>query len=255
MKYSSASWAALLLIMTALGGCFGGDGAAPKASQTTGTSSSGTGGSGGSGGNGTGGGSGSSGGNGTAQPPAAAFEVRSDNASDSNLTAGNLLIFDASASMDPAGGPLVYSWNFGDGNTSSGQIVNHTYALGDNYSIVLNITSNASTLSSEAVKEISVLAGAAPLTYYRQGTTDRVYLCNPDEYHYFSKKLFEGGSFKAEPSTLKIEWWTQNSTRVLTSGAEGEIPANADNFGVCPSDGVPPLGVGVSYKITLTSKV
>ncbi len=46
----------------------------------------------------------------------------------------------ASPSRDPEGGPLSYSWDFGDGTSASGLSVNHTHSRRGYYSIRLTVT-------------------------------------------------------------------------------------------------------------------
>ena len=55
----------------------------------------------------------------------------------SSGTAPLAISFDASASSDPDGDPLTYSWNFGDGDTANGQVVNHTYTTVGSFTAVL----------------------------------------------------------------------------------------------------------------------
>lgn len=50
--------------------------------------------------------------------------------------------FDASASYDPDGTIVGYSWDFGDGKTGSGQTLSHTYTSFGTYIVTLNVTDN-----------------------------------------------------------------------------------------------------------------
>ncbi len=51
-----------------------------------------------------------------------------------------LVTFDASASTPNGGTIISYDWNFGDGYTGTGVIVNHTYTDFGNYNATLNVT-------------------------------------------------------------------------------------------------------------------
>jgi Peptidase family M28/PKD domain len=57
------------------------------------------------------------------------------------LQAGHSLTLDASASYDPAGAGLTYTWSFGDGVTASGVSVTHTYATPGSYQLTLTVRS------------------------------------------------------------------------------------------------------------------
>src|SRR6266571_2173221 len=53
---------------------------------------------------------------------------------------GTPVLFDASASTDPDGDPLNYSWSFGDGSYAAGKIVSHVFATQGQYLIVLDVS-------------------------------------------------------------------------------------------------------------------
>ncbi len=53
---------------------------------------------------------------------------------------GTPLVFNASASHDPDGDPLTYSWSFGDGATATGAVAIHTYAVTGQYRVTLVVS-------------------------------------------------------------------------------------------------------------------
>lgn len=65
--------------------------------------------------------------------------------SDIGLTqVGQSIPFDATASLNPVPNtPLTYSWNFGDGTTTSGLTVSHTYTATGHYTVTLTLSSAA----------------------------------------------------------------------------------------------------------------
>jgi YVTN family beta-propeller protein len=54
-------------------------------------------------------------------------------------TAPLLVSFDGTASSDPEGDPLTYSWNFGDGSSGTGALVDHSYTAAGNYTVRLTV--------------------------------------------------------------------------------------------------------------------
>ncbi|MCK6449180.1 MAG: PQQ-dependent sugar dehydrogenase [Planctomycetes bacterium] len=58
--------------------------------------------------------------------------------------------FDGSASFDPDVGPqgLQFAWDFGDGQSSSSAVAQHTYTADGNYSVVLAVGDGAATSTS-----------------------------------------------------------------------------------------------------------
>lgn len=77
-------------------------------------------------------------------PPPPDNPIASFTATPSAGSAPLLVTFDGSSSYDQnSGGTIVsYSWNFGDGATSSGQIVTHTYNTKGVFSARLTVTDN-----------------------------------------------------------------------------------------------------------------
>lgn len=71
--------------------------------------------------------------------------------------------FDASASSDPNGGTLTYRWDFGDGTSSTGVTVIHTFTATATqiFTVILQVT-DASGVSSTRSQSIEVFPGSVP---------------------------------------------------------------------------------------------
>ena len=82
-------------------------------------------------------------------PPQASFTE-----SASSVLTGTLINFDASGSTSGAS-ITSYSWDFGDGNTSTGVSTSYAYSIAGNYTVTLTIMdSNGKTASANAVKVV-----------------------------------------------------------------------------------------------------
>lgn len=70
-----------------------------------------------------------------------------------NVIISETVTFDASASYDPNGHIVNYTWSFGDGNvtTTGDPIVEHRYPSLGNYTVALNVTDNSNMQSSTAI--------------------------------------------------------------------------------------------------------
>lgn len=87
-------------------------------------------------------------------PPVAAFSL-----DPATGTAPLTVTFDASASLDPEGGPLSYSWDFGDGTgqPNAGAIVQHTYNdLVGEIEVTLRVR-DASAQENSATQRVTLL--------------------------------------------------------------------------------------------------
>lgn len=72
--------------------------------------------------------------------------------------------FDASASYDPDGTVVSWSWDFGDGGTGSGKIVTHTYSSAGSYLVNLTVT-DGDSLTNSTTKLVSVLEFQPAMLY------------------------------------------------------------------------------------------
>lgn len=84
-------------------------------------------------------------------PPEASFTATCD---------GLDCAFDASASRDPEGADLTYSWDFGDGETGNGRAVEHTYSSGGPRTVVLTVDDGGQT--DQATRQVSPDQASSP---------------------------------------------------------------------------------------------
>src|SRR5207237_4773690 len=85
--------------------------------------------------------------------------------SDLSVTLGSTTAFNGSASRDPDGTISSYQWSFGDGYTSSGVSVSHTYTGLGLYTVTLTVTDNlGATASDTALVTVLALADTTPPT-------------------------------------------------------------------------------------------
>jgi PKD repeat protein len=71
--------------------------------------------------------------------------------------------FDGTTSSDPESGPLTYSWNLGDGTTSTSPSLTHDYATPGTYTVTLTVTDNRGQTGT-ATQPVTTTA-AAPITF------------------------------------------------------------------------------------------
>ncbi|MCL0048362.1 PKD domain-containing protein, partial [Dehalococcoidia bacterium] len=93
----------------------------------------------------------------TLQPPVASFAY-----SPEEMIAGQPITFDASGSSDPDGEIMSYEWDFGDGTSGTGKVVEHTFALAGDYTVTLTIADNDGVVSSFS-KKVTVAETAVDL--------------------------------------------------------------------------------------------
>lgn len=75
---------------------------------------------------------------------------------------GERVVFDAGDSEPGSGYIVSYSWNFGDGYENVGEVVTHSYATEDNYTVKLTVT-NSGGLSGTATTTVWVTREEIPM--------------------------------------------------------------------------------------------
>ncbi|GER22629.1 hypothetical protein NCCP1664_11260 [Zafaria cholistanensis] len=78
--------------------------------------------------------------------------------------------FDATASSDADGTVAQYAWDFGDGSTGSGALVQHTFAASGTYPVRLTVTDSGGATGT-LLRSVTVTAGTAPLARDTFGRT------------------------------------------------------------------------------------
>ena len=74
-------------------------------------------------------------------------------------TVGVPVSFDGTASQDPDGSIVSYSWNFGDGGSGSGASPAHAYTVAGSYTVTLTVTDN-DNLTDSATATVTVSDGS-----------------------------------------------------------------------------------------------
>lgn len=111
-------------------------------------------------------------------PPAAGQDpVANLTATPTSGTSPLTVTFDGSASYDPDGSIVSYSWSFGDGGTAAGALVTHTYTVERTYKAGLMVTDNEGNTDG-ATRSIRVLKpNEVPVADFKFTPQTGIYPC------------------------------------------------------------------------------
>jgi PKD repeat protein len=155
-----------------------------------------------------------------------------------------VVTFDASGSSDPDGTIVRYSWDFGDGSSGLGQVINHVYLKSGTFRIGLTVTDD---LGARATKtELIVVLGLQPPLNIRWST-------HVDE-SLFRTSTVAGVTWERNPANdaLGAQITGYRIYRKLSSElnsayiAVGEVSGSAYRF----IDRKVDVGVGYAYTVT-----
>ena len=76
---------------------------------------------------------------------------------------GESTVFNALKSMDEDGDNLKYYWDFGDGQTATEAVTNHTYERGGEYAVRLRVDDNSQTACSSSEVNFKAVINQAPV--------------------------------------------------------------------------------------------
>ncbi len=122
--------------------------------------------------------------------PIASFEVNEE-----QFTPPFTAEFDASASVDPDGGEITLTWDFGDGNTGEGVQVSNEYTEPGTYTVTLTVTDDEGEVA-QAIGNVTAMG--EPVAVLNTST-----LTGPAPFRFVANSA---GSLDLDGGTLTYEW-------------------------------------------------
>ncbi len=129
---------------------------------------------------------------------------------DGKVGIGEELSLSGHLSSDSDGDPLVYNWDFGDGNTSSGLMVSYAWDMEGSYSVTLTVSDPANATDSDIV-QVTVSSGSNVYTDDRSGDVQCQLTggsCNSEEQDF---------PVEADAARVKLGWNLTDERTLTTS--------------------------------------
>ena len=141
---------------------------------------------------------------------------------------GQEVEFDASDSIDPDGDIVSYMWDFDDGSTAFGQVVNHTYSIAQDYTVTLTVKDNKGAVATtDHMFSASLMEGDVNQDGYvtlKDSTLIKKWLAGKlklDQNQLICANTFDDGDVTLKDSTLIKKWLANPSTLLWEPQADG----------------------------------
>lgn len=137
--------------------------------------------------------------------------------------------FDGSDSGDPEGAIVSWGWDFGDGTTGSGVVVDHTYAQTGTYTAKLTVTDNG---GAKATSQLAVRVAPAPtVAIYVDSITIATASVRGGKSAKASVRILDSTG-KVVPGALVTGVWggAVNGTTSAVTGTDGIAVLNSKTF-------------------------
>ena len=152
--------------------------------------------------------------------------------------------FSSSGSLDPDGDPLTYSWNFGDGSTSTAANPQHTYSADGIYTATLTVSDGRGGTGSASVKisvgnraPTPVIDAPSPTLRYKVGDVVN----------------YSGSASDPEDGTIPAASLSWQVTLMHCPGGDCHSHPSTSGTGSGGSFTVPDHGDDTYFEITLTA--
>jgi PKD repeat protein len=148
-----------------------------------------------------------------------------------NRTSGSAPLaasFSSAGSSDPEGGALTYSWNFGDGTTSTAANPSHTYAANGQYAATLTVTDPAGRSGNASV--IITVGNTAPTVTLTTPVSGKVFSFGDNVPYTIIVSDPEDGTIDCSRVKLSYYLGHDSHAHLITSrnGCSGTLPIPAD---------------------------
>lgn len=153
-------------------------------------------------------------------------------------------------------GATVYNWNFGDGNTATGPVANHTYTNDGNYNVLLTVTDNSNgNCSNIAWAPVTVCTQTVALTatYGANGAVSFTALgaSSPTATNYYGN-YGDGTGFSGSSPTFNHTYLTNGTFTVSVAMASTFGCTTTAQYVVTISNIVNPCNINAAFNYVVS---